>query len=79
MVLIAQPNGEGGVMSGPGRIVRFVPPLIRCYTRFANMYSVPLFLKRQCDRTLGDEGVGGTRYPRRAHRLGPRSGPPGGG
>jgi hypothetical protein len=31
---------------------RFVPPLIHC-TPDSLIYSVPLFLKRQCDRTLG--------------------------
>ena len=36
---------------------RFAPPLIH-FTPEVLTYSVPLFLKRQCDRTLG-EGAGG--------------------
>jgi hypothetical protein len=37
---------------GLGRITRFVLPLIR-FLPSSLTYSVPLFLKRQCDRTLG--------------------------
>jgi hypothetical protein len=42
---------------GLGRIVSFVPPFIRL-TPDSLTYSVPLLLKRQCDRTLG-----AARYP----------------
>jgi hypothetical protein len=39
----------------------FVPSFIRC-TPDSLTYSVPLFLKRQCDRTLGEHVQGGAHY-----------------
>jgi hypothetical protein len=46
------------------------------YTRFANINSVPLFLKRECDRTLGDArgGAGVLRVAQRraGHAQGAR-------
>ena len=38
---------------------RFVPPLIHFIT-YSLTYSLPLFLKRQCDRTLGKPLAAGT-------------------
>ena len=40
------------VLLGLGRVVAFVPPLIH-FIPDSLTYSVPLFLKRRCDRTLG--------------------------
>ena len=43
---------EAEVGLGLGRIVALLPPLIH-FTPDLLTYSVPLFLKRQCDRTQG--------------------------
>ena len=47
----AQPRGQRGALLGLGRIVA-LPPLIH-FIPDSLTYSVHLFLKRQCDRTLG--------------------------
>jgi hypothetical protein len=58
IALLFQRPGDGdgarlaAVVLGLGRIVALPPPLIR-FIPDSLTYSVPLFLKRQCDRTLG--------------------------
>jgi hypothetical protein len=47
---------------------RFAPPLIH-FIPYSLTYSVPLFLKRQCDRTLGLQQ--GRTQDRGGHRGGP--------
>jgi hypothetical protein len=50
----------GGVTRGARLHCRFAPPLIHCIPD-SRTYSVPLFLKPRCDRTLGDAARGRRR------------------
>jgi hypothetical protein len=53
--LAAQRTAAAEAAQGDARArshCRFVPPLIHCIPDLLT-YSVPLFLKRQCDRTQG--------------------------
>jgi hypothetical protein len=67
-----RPNGRGACRTRSH--YRFVLPLIH-FIPYSLTYSVPLFLKRQCDRTLGVRGHPG-RAGQRAGRARQRAPPP---
>jgi hypothetical protein len=57
------PNMKAGGAPRARSHCRFLLPLIHLIIPDLLTYSAPLFLKRQCDRTLGAPAVNSLRYP----------------